>query len=225
MLLPPVVLVYKAGYDLTTGDVNVFVGFKAGENVTTGTRNVLIGPWAADTLTTGSDNVCIGENAGAGQVGTGDGDLYIARANTAAGSATTWIAGNASGTCYQVDNTTSWSTVSDRRLKKNITDNTKGLAEIDQLRIANFEYRTQDEIDMSEFPLAEGPHQVVLGEGNEGVHTGVIAQEIESVLPECIVTSKRGAKTVNTDPIMWALVNAVKELSAEVTALKAQINN
>ena len=79
---------------------------------------------------------------------------------------------------------------------------------------------------MSEFPLAEGPHQVVLGGGKEGqVQTGVIAQEIETVLPECIETSDKGAKTVQTDPIMWALVNAVKVLSAEVEQLKSQINN
>jgi hypothetical protein len=78
---------------------------------------------------------------------------------------------------------------------------------------------------MSEFPLADDPKQVVLGEGNEGVHTGCIAQEVEAVIPECITTSAKGAKTVDTDPIMWAMVNALKELSAEVEQLKAQINN
>ena len=86
---------------------------------------------------------------------------------------------------------------------------------------------------MSEYPLAQDAGQVVLGVGNEGkVQTGVIAQEIEAVLPECIKVSDRGAKTVNTDPIMWALVNAVKELSAkndelaaEIASLKSQINN
>ena len=95
-----------------------------------------------------------------------------------------------------------------------------------------FEYKNEEEIDMSEFPLADGPHHVVLGKGNEGTQTGVIAQEIESVLPECIVTSARGAKTVNTDPITWAMVNAIKELStkndelaAEIASLKSQINN
>ena len=95
----------------------------------------------------------------------------------------------------------------------------------DRLRVASFEYRTEDEIDISEFPLADGTHQVVLG-GKEGkIYTGVIAQEIEAVLPECIEVSEKGAKTVQTDPIMWALVNAVKELSAEVQQLKSQINN
>jgi hypothetical protein len=96
-----------------------------------------------------------------------------------------------------------------------------GLDAIDQLRVTNFKYRTEDEIDMSEFPLAEHPNQVVLGKGNEGVHTGVIAQEIEEIIPECIKVSEKGAKTVSTDPILWALVNAVKELSAKVKALEA----
>ena len=108
----------------------------------------------------------------------------------------------------------------------NQLDELEYLAEINQIRVNNFEYRLQDEIDMSEFPLAAGPHQVVLGGGKEGeVQTGVIAQEIESVLPECIKVSDRGAKTVNNDPVIWALVNAVKELSAELEALKSQINN
>ena len=78
---------------------------------------------------------------------------------------------------------------------------------------------------MSEFPTADEPRKVVLGKGNEGVHTGVIAQEVENVLPECIKVSEFGAKTVNNDPITWALVNAVKELSAEIEQLKSQINN
>ena len=151
--------------------------------------------------------------------------MYIARNDVAAGNSAVWIHGDTNGACYQGNNSSSWSTTSDRRLKKNIVDNTKGLGEINQLRVTNFEYRTREEIDMSEFPLAENPNQVVLGEGNGGHHTGVIAQEIESVLPECIQVSERGAKTVQTDPIMWALVNAVKELSAKVEALESQLNN
>ena len=62
--------------------------------------------------------------------------------------------------------------------------------------------------------------------------TGFIAQEVEKILPECVKTSDKGLKTVNTDAIMLALVNAVKELSAkndalaaEVEQLKSQLNN
>ena len=110
-------------------------------------------------------------------------------------------------------------------MKKNITDNSKGLTEINQLRVTNFEYKTEDEIDMSEFPLADDPSQVVLGKGSEGkIQTGVIAQEVEEILPECIKVSEKGAKTVSTDPVMWALVNAVKELSAKNDALKQRLD-
>ena len=132
-----------------------------------------------------------------------------------------WI--NSSGNAYKRDNSANWSTTSDERLKKNIVDNNKGLASINQLRVTSFEYRKEDEIDMSLFPEADNPRQIII-EGEEGVHTGVIAQEIEKVLPECVETNNRGAKTVNPDNLTWYLVNAVKELSAENTALKARLD-
>ena len=133
-----------------------------------------------------------------------------------------WI--NMSGQVYKRDNGANWNQTSDERLKKNIVDNNIGLAEIKQLRITSFEYRKADEIDISLFPKADNPLQVII-EGEEGPHTGVIAQEIESVLPECVKTSEKGAKTVQADAITWALVNAVKELSAKNDALEERIKN
>ena len=133
-----------------------------------------------------------------------------------------WI--NMSGQVYKRDNGANWNQTSDERLKKNIVDNNIGLAEIKQLRITSFEYRKADEIDMSLFPKANDPLQVII-EGEEGPHTGVIAQEIESVLPECVKTSDKGAKTVQADAITWALVNAVKELSSKNDALEERIKN
>ena len=57
----------------------------------------------------------------------------------------------------------------------------------------------------------------------EGLQLGVIAQEIEDILPE-IVLLKHMKKLVSTQLILiimtWYLVNAVKELSAEVEKLK-----
>ena len=133
-----------------------------------------------------------------------------------------WI--NMSGQVYKRDNGANWNQTSDERLKKNIVDNNIGLAEINQLRITSFEYRKADEIDISLFPKADNPLQVII-EGEEGPHTGVIAQEIESVLPECVKTSEKGAKTVQADAVTWALVNAVKELSAKNDALEERIKN
>ena len=150
---------------------------------------------------------------------------HIARDDSGLNSTGMWIYGTADALCYQGSNSSTWYTTCDIRLKKNVTNSTRGLAEINQMRIANFEYRKEDEIDMSEFPLADNPKQICLGEGKDDVYTGLIAQEIEQIMPECIVESKFGTKTVSNDPITWALVNAVKELSAEVEQLKSQLNN
>ena len=210
---------------MTTSSWNTAIGYSA-LAASTGPYNTACGYKCGENITSGEANVCLGFEAGKGQITTENANLYIARNDVGAGNDAVWIYGNSSGVCYQGNNSSSWSTTSDRRLKKNIVDSSKGLGEINQLRVTNFEYRTRDEIDMSEFPLAENPNEVVLGEGQEGqVQTGVIAQEIESVLPECIEVSNKGAKTVQTDPIMWALVNAVKELSAKVEALESQLNN
>ena len=214
---------YHSGADITTASDNTLIGREAGDSISTGSNNTCVGFNAGTTITTGASNVCIGYQAGQNQIDTGAYAMYLARNASGAGNAGVWIHGNSSGSCYQGDNSSSWTTTSDRRLKKNITDNTKGLAEIEQLRVANFEYRKEEEIDMAEFPLADNPNQVVLGEGNEGVHTGVIAQEIEAILPECIKVSEKGAKTVGTDPILWALVNAVKELSSKNSTLETRI--
>ena len=101
---------------------------------------------------------------------------------------------------------------------KNIEDNTTGLDKIKQIQVRNFEYRTKDEI--TDF---ENPDAVVVDQ--EGSQLGVIAQEIETILPDVVITETTGCKSVNPDNLTWYLVNAVKELSAEVEQLKSQLNN
>ena len=203
---------------------NTAIGGYAMTNCTSGNNNTALGFHAGREVTTGTMNVFLGRYAGSGQVTTGDNTLWIARDNVGNSNAACWIFGNAAGACLQGNNSSSWGTSSDRRLKKDIVDSPKGLAEIKQLRVTNFKYRNEDEIDMSEFPIAERPDQVVLRAESEGeLQTGIIAQEIEEVLPECVEVSEKGVKTVNNDPITWAMINAIKELSAKNDALEARL--
>jgi len=58
----------------------------------------------------------------------------------------------------------------------------------------------------------------------EGLQLGVIAQEIESILPDVVKTESTGVKTVDPENITWYMINAIKELSAENTALKARLD-
>ena len=59
----------------------------------------------------------------------------------------------------------------------------------------------------------------------EGLQVGAIAQEIKEILPDVVVTASTGVMSVDPDNLTWYLVNAVKELSAEIEQLKSQINN
>ena len=59
-----------------------------------------------------------------------------------------------------------------------------------------------------------------IADGSSSV--GVIAQELEAVLPQAVQTDANGVKMVAYGNVTGLLIEAVKELSAEVAALKAQ---
>ena len=50
-------------------------------------------------------------------------------------------------------------------------------------------------------------------------------REIKEILPDVVKQNTTGAYAVDPDNLTWYLVNAVKELSAEVKSLKAQLNS
>ena len=56
-------------------------------------------------------------------------------------------------------------------------------------------------------------------EGNPR-QTGVIAQEVEKVLPEAVQTNNEGIKTVAYGNMVGLLIEAIKELKQEIEELK-----
>ena len=101
-------------------------------------------------------------------------------------------------------------------LRKNIVDNNIGLDKINQIQVRDFEYRTLDEI--TDFDTDDNRKAAVVN--IKGVQIGAIAQEIEKVLPELVITQSTGVKTVNPDKLTWYMINAIKELKAEIDELK-----
>ena len=71
---------------------------------------------------------------------------------------------------------------------------------------------------MDEIVDFENPDAVVVKK--EGLQLGVIAQEIQEILPDVVKQETTGALSVTPDNMTWYLVNAVKELAAEVEKLK-----
>jgi hypothetical protein len=227
----------------TTGSSNEGIGRCALNANTTGTANSAIGTQALSTNTTGSNNTALGYLSLTNNIGdnntmighttgcnltTGCYNTFVGYGNqpSAAGVLFEYVYGytatgkgagtffvNGTNGSYNGGNTTTWTQVSDRRIKKNITDNNDGLEKIKNIRIRNFEYRTENEI--TDF---ENPKSAFVDK--QGVQLGVIAQEIEEILPDVIIEQSNGVKSVNTDNIIWYLINAIKELTAEIDLLK-----
>lgn len=237
---------YQAANSLTTGGANVLIGNQAGFSMTTPNYNTACGNSALTSTTSGgfnnafgsgalgsgttaTNNTAMGYNAGFG-ITTGSSNTYLGyqatQSNVAAtgeivistgttigkGNNTGYV--NASGGVYQGNNLTVWSVTSDQRIKKNIVDNNIGLEIIKQIQIRNFEYRLPEEVDAS---LMETDTV-----SKEGMQLGVIAQEFQQVLPDCVKEESTGVLTINTSDLTWYLINAVKELSARLAALETK---
>ncbi|MSO21576.1 MAG: tail fiber domain-containing protein [Acidobacteria bacterium] len=97
--------------------------------------------------------------------------------------------------------------ISDIRYKKNIEPLTASLAKIAALRPVTYNWRAE------EFPEKHfGPARSF----------GLIAQEVEQVLPEMVVTDEQGYKAVNYSQLPLYSIQAIKELKTENDALKAR---
>jgi len=92
---------------------------------------------------------------------------------------------------------------SDERLKENITLITSALDKVKAIRGVEFDWIANEEIHP-----------------NNGHDIGVIAQEVEDVLPIIVQTRENGYKAVKYEKLTALLIEAVKELSAKVDAHK-----
>ena len=216
-----------------TANSNIGVGVYAAHSVASNTGVICMGHYAG-IYATGGGNICIGYLAGYSQNGsnkltTGSGNILLGDQGSVAASDNVGSLVIGSGTgkgsntgmlfassgVYQSNNASAWSQTSDRRLKKNIVNSTIGLAEINQLQVRNFEYRTEDEI--TELDGAVDKIDV------QGVQVGVIAQEIQAILPKCVSETSQGVLSVSSDNLTWHLIKAVQELSAKNDALEARL--
>jgi len=119
----------------------------------------------------------------------------------------------AAGEIRVTGNITAYDT-SDIRLKENIQLIPNALGKLEQIRGVMFDW-TAEEIARrgGEDPYFVRKHDV-----------GVIAQEVEIVLPEIVGTRDDGMKAVQYEKLTALLIESVKELSAKVTSLEQELN-
>ena len=98
---------------------------------------------------------------------------------------------------------------SDLRWKKNITPLENSLQKVCQLQGVNYEWRTKEFPDKG---FTDAPQ------------VGLIAQDVEKVIPQLVNTDKDGFKALDYSRLTAILVEAVKEQQEEIKGLKAENN-
>jgi len=96
---------------------------------------------------------------------------------------------------------------SDERLKENVKPIENALDKVSKINGVTFDWIE----NMKEF------------HPNEGNDVGVIAQEIEKVLPEVVETRDSGYKAVKYEKIVPLLIESIKDLKAEIEELKGRL--
>lgn len=101
----------------------------------------------------------------------------------------------------------SWQTFSDERLKKINGSYNNGLKAVMQLQPLRYEYKPDN----------------ALGIKPVGERIGVGAHAVQQIIPEAVTKNAEGYLMVNNDPIIWTMLNAIKEQQKEIVELKRQI--
>ncbi|MEA9356026.1 tail fiber domain-containing protein [Bacteriovorax sp. PP10] len=229
---------------LTTGSNNTIIGKNAGVQVSTGSSNIMIGYSVGQTMSSGEENIIIGNSAGPT---TGTSNIVIGNSGaiSLAGNNNVIIGGNLAslnsltntivlatagataiermridtngnmglGTTAPADklsivgnvtatgtiSATSFPVTSDRRLKKNIVTVQNALEKVLKLRGVEFDW------------IKTGVHEI-----------GVIAQEVEKIVPDLVMTNSKGFKSVKYANMVSLLIESTKETDEKITALESE---
>jgi hypothetical protein len=98
---------------------------------------------------------------------------------------------------------------SDIRFKENITPIENALDKISKISGNTYDWKAENKAE----------------HGYEGNDVGVIAQEIEAVLPQLVQTRENGYKAVKYDKLVALLIEGIKEQQIQIEELKAQIGS
>ena len=101
----------------------------------------------------------------------------------------------------------SWLVFSDERLKSIKGKFQSGLSAVMQLQPIRYEYKPGN----------------ALGINATGEQIGFGAQQLQKIIPQAVSENDKGYLLVNNDPIVWAMLNAIKEQQQQITQLKREI--
>ena len=175
-----------------------FFGHQAGEKVTTGSGNTCLGRGAGADMVTNTNCTCLGQDSESSSDSVSNEITF----------------GNAYITTLR-SNTTSISSLSDRRDKTNIIDLPAGLDFLNTLKPRQFKWDIRD-------TGADNPHQGT-------TRAGFIAQELQeaqsgSEYLNLVYDSNPDKLEATQGNLIPVMVQAIKELSAKVKELESKLN-
>ena len=190
----------SAGFSIT-GENNVIVGSRAGSAIGAGSNNSFLG-YSTGSSTSGSFNVFIGSNAG-------DNEPNSYRLHIASSADESLIYGEFDNRLVVINGhleaTDGYSKASDINLKTNLVKLNESLSKIQTLTAYRYTWNEQAKTD---FNFSDKPQ------------IGLIAQEVEKVLPELVLESANGYKTIDYQSLSAVLIEAVKEQQSQIDELK-----
>jgi len=101
----------------------------------------------------------------------------------------------------------SWLVFSDERLKNIKGRFNSGLKAVMQLQPIRYEYKPNNSMGIT----------------TSGEYIGFGAQHVQKVIPQAVSENDQGYLMVNNDPIVWAMLNAIKEQQQEIMQLKREV--
>jgi len=113
---------------------------------------------------------------------------------------TDWVASGVTIDASNAITAASFLYSSDARLKKDVKTLDNALAKVQALEGVSFNWKSNGEAEI-----------------------GLIAQDVEKVLPELVVTGDNGYKAVKYGNLVSLLIEAVKEQQAEIDLLKTEL--
>jgi len=206
-----------AGNQITTGAHNTLLGYCAGCGLTTGSQNTIIGMWCPKSFVSGVAELLISWGCTATTT-TPAGYIYANQTGFGLGNTAPAVSLVVTGDTVATLDVVAY--YSDRRLKENIIVIDCALNKVNQL--SGVRYRIND--------LAKS-----LGFENEDEHIGLLADEVEKILPEAVSLapfdtdenkksiSGQNYLTVDYERVIPLLIEAVKELDDKLVKINKQI--
>ena len=217
-----------------TSAYNVAVGLDAGLAAVTANYNTMVGTLAGTAITSGDGNTLIGSGSGKSnnnqeliiqllvhtqeqqhlhllQLYQTDQEIFKLWATSSRVSLSGSLSVGAIATSTTVGRIDASNDIvafssSDIRFKENIQPIENALQKVNQISGNTFDWKSDPELTILH--------------GFKGKDIGVIAQEIEAILPEIVTTRDSGYKGVKYEKLVPLLIEAIKELNDKVNNLE-----